>query len=297
VGAWKAHCWLAADPMYFGSVRKVAFPFKEFEEASRFVALVKFYFLLGHRAGLYTTNPGFTMSKSWRQDLYDACDDIIKAEARIAREEQEKKRRERPEQTLSQAESTTKPSPTSALHLTQPPPLALPRLKHSQAPRDSLDDMRPGKITDDSDEREEHADRVSPRDSSRDSANPPYHGTPSAPVHYLQQPNSYLYANMPPPPGFHPSKPQPPDGRFGADPYESPDDMLRRISEHPSARNRSTRPMTLRRNISQSASRTRNDSSAPEQSRNKLQAPRKTSGADSGLRRSMSHTQLDQAAM
>jgi hypothetical protein len=72
MGANKSNYWLACNQTYYGSVKDVAFPYDELMATSKFIALVRFYFTLDHRVGLYTTNPGFTLSESWRQDLQNA---------------------------------------------------------------------------------------------------------------------------------------------------------------------------------------------------------------------------------
>ncbi|CAO2649210.1 Nn.00g065950.m01.CDS01 [Neocucurbitaria sp. VM-36] len=71
--------WGPIDMTYFGDVTHLAYPFNEWLGHARFSAAVKFYFMLGREAGLFTADPGFQFSKSWARDLQGACDDLIEA--------------------------------------------------------------------------------------------------------------------------------------------------------------------------------------------------------------------------
>jgi hypothetical protein len=280
-------------------VKDVAFPYNELMATSKFVALVKFYFTLGHRVGLYTTDPGFTLSKSWRQDLQDACNDIIDAETRIANEKENgRKRRERLEQSRKQAVSDTEPPPPPSLHSSQQPTLPPPQFKRPRTPRDSVADTQQGNMAnEDNDESEQRAHRLRPRGISYGLSQPPYQGTPPISGPRRQRSNPYSSANMPPPSNFHPPESQSPSQRLGADPYESPDRMLRRISEYSSSRSGPRRPAASRRSSARSTASKRGDGAANEKSESCSGVPSGASGTDRWSQPSMSRSQIDHAAM
>ena len=76
---------------YYGTVDNLAYPFNSFLGTARFVAVVKWYFLIGLRLRVFDDDPGFSLSASWRRDLQGACNDLIAAEeseAQVAREKE-----------------------------------------------------------------------------------------------------------------------------------------------------------------------------------------------------------------
>lgn len=76
------------DARYFGTVSDLAYPFNSFLCAARFIAVVKWYFLLGFRAGTFDEDPGFLITTSWRRDLQGACEELIAALKRELRMQQ-----------------------------------------------------------------------------------------------------------------------------------------------------------------------------------------------------------------
>lgn len=70
------------EPMeadWFGTVNNLACPFNTFLGKGRFVAVVKWYFMLAFRAGEFDEDPGFAVTKFWQSDLQGACDELIAA--------------------------------------------------------------------------------------------------------------------------------------------------------------------------------------------------------------------------
>lgn len=74
--------WAPFEATYFGSLKHLAYPFNEWISAPRFIAAVKFYFMLAWESALFTENPGFEVTNSWANDLHGACDDLIEAKRR-----------------------------------------------------------------------------------------------------------------------------------------------------------------------------------------------------------------------
>lgn len=73
------------EPMaatWYGTVNNLAYPFNTFLGTARFVAVVKWYFLLAFRAGEFNEDPGFSVTASWCKDLQGACDELIAAPGR-----------------------------------------------------------------------------------------------------------------------------------------------------------------------------------------------------------------------
>lgn len=73
------------EPMaatWYGTVNNLAYPFNTFLGTARFVAVVKWYFLLAFRAGEFHEDPGFSVTASWCKDLQGACDELIAAPGR-----------------------------------------------------------------------------------------------------------------------------------------------------------------------------------------------------------------------
>jgi len=204
------HYWLASPPEYFGSAKDLAFPFNECLAGSRFVALVKFYFLLGHRARLYTADPGHAVTKSWRKDLQGACDDIIAAEAEIAKGKQEKVRKRRPEQPNQQAPSRT-PAQARPTRLPPPAPVQPARLQSPKG-QSVTQNTKSVRMNDGRDEFDRRRDRPMPppsfsphehnsRPRAPDRYQPPPH---QPPLGYHQPPPGYGTMPFPPPAGFNP---------------------------------------------------------------------------------------------
>ncbi|KAF9695271.1 hypothetical protein EKO04_006819 [Ascochyta lentis] len=79
------------EAIYYGTIRDLAYPFNSFLGAARFVAVVKWYFTVGLRTGVFDEDPGFALSSSWRRDLQGACNELI---AVTKMEEYEKQRDE-----------------------------------------------------------------------------------------------------------------------------------------------------------------------------------------------------------
>jgi len=196
------------DPQYFGTVQNLAYPFNEWLGASRFLAAVKFYFLLGYRLGLYDKDPGFSVTKSWRNDLQGACNDLIKANEEIAREERVKKDKASGKQ---RAPSTQPPSPSLDQDMR-------PQARQSPTDRESRNDMG-------NEEEDEHQrrGRLAPHHSPhRQGFPPPFHSPPPPPGYYPPQP----YFGTPPP-GYYPPPPgyagtPPPNFRYPPGPYPPP---------------------------------------------------------------------------
>ncbi|KAJ4348948.1 clathrin associated protein complex medium subunit [Ascochyta clinopodiicola] len=67
------------DATYYGTIRDLAYPFNTFLGGPRFVAVVKWYFTVGLRTGLFDEDPGFAPTSSWRRDLQGACNELIAA--------------------------------------------------------------------------------------------------------------------------------------------------------------------------------------------------------------------------
>lgn len=70
------------DATYYGSLKDLAYPFNEFLGTARFVAVVRWYFLLGFRVNQFQEDPGFALTASWRKDLQGACNELIAATER-----------------------------------------------------------------------------------------------------------------------------------------------------------------------------------------------------------------------
>lgn len=73
----KASHYEPMDEQYFGNVMNLAYPFNTFLGTGKFVAVVKWYYLLGYRTGMYDEDPGFSPNSSWRRDLQGACNELI----------------------------------------------------------------------------------------------------------------------------------------------------------------------------------------------------------------------------
>mgnify|MGYP004511655761 CR=1 FL=1 len=80
------------DATYFGTVSNLAYPFNSFLGSARFTAVVKWYFVLAFRAGVFDEDPGFSLTTSWRRDLQGACDELIAAPEKDARRKQKDER-------------------------------------------------------------------------------------------------------------------------------------------------------------------------------------------------------------
>ncbi|KAH4155263.1 hypothetical protein HBH98_128830 [Parastagonospora nodorum] len=218
-GLYPEHYWLAGTPDYFGSAKELAFPFNECLGGSRFIALVKFYFLLGHRVGLYPADPGHAVTNTWRKDLQGICDDIIVAEAGIAKENREKDGKQRLEQPNQQALSrTTAQAPPTQL----PPPPSSSRRQSLKKPSVTTNTPAVRMEDDGSDEYEQRRDRAMPPPSF----SPYEHGSkPRAPGHYQPPPYLQPFGYRQPPPSYGPMPFPPP---IGYNPYTG-----RRYSAHP----------------------------------------------------------------
>jgi hypothetical protein len=82
------------EPMeagWFGTVNNLAYPFNTFLGKARFVAVVKWYFMLAFRAGEYDEDPGFAVTATWQNDLKGACGELIAASHREQQKEQQTK--------------------------------------------------------------------------------------------------------------------------------------------------------------------------------------------------------------
>jgi hypothetical protein len=64
--------------MHYQTVSDLAFPYNETANEQEFIALVKFYFVLGLKLGRYDVDPGFSGKETWYKDLRAACDSLIK---------------------------------------------------------------------------------------------------------------------------------------------------------------------------------------------------------------------------
>jgi hypothetical protein len=149
----------------------------------------------------------------------------------------------------------------------------------------------------DSDESEQRAHHLRPRRISSGLSHPPYHGTLPTSGQRRQRSNPYSSANMPPPSNFYPLESQSPSQRLGTDPFESPDRMLRRISEYSSARSGPRRPTASRRSSARSTASRHGDGAANEKGEGNSRIPSEASGTDHGFQRSISRSQIDHAAM
>ncbi|KZM20139.1 uncharacterized protein EKO05_0002796 [Ascochyta rabiei] len=67
------------DATYYGTIGNLAYPFNTFLGGARFVAVVKWYFTVGLRTGLFDEDSGFALSSSWRRDLQGACNELLAA--------------------------------------------------------------------------------------------------------------------------------------------------------------------------------------------------------------------------
>ncbi|KAF2854203.1 hypothetical protein T440DRAFT_514933 [Plenodomus tracheiphilus IPT5] len=87
-----AHVYMFTNQaIYYESVTDLAYPFNEWYGTPRFIAAVKYYFLLGWEAGLYDERPAFKITNSWVAGLQGACDDLIKANVEMETEKREAK--------------------------------------------------------------------------------------------------------------------------------------------------------------------------------------------------------------
>lgn len=64
---------------WYGTVNNLAYPFNSFLGVARFVAVVKWYFLLAFRAGEFEVDPRVKMTPSWCSGLQGACNELIAA--------------------------------------------------------------------------------------------------------------------------------------------------------------------------------------------------------------------------
>ncbi len=71
--------WPPFTTMYFGRVSDLAFPFNGEVNSERRSVVAKFYFKLGFEAGLYSEDPGFQVTETWKKHLRAACDDLLDA--------------------------------------------------------------------------------------------------------------------------------------------------------------------------------------------------------------------------
>ena len=71
--------WQGFDAMYFGDVSGLVFTFNGDVRQERRIAVVKYYFMLGHAAGLYDQDPGFKWTQSFQDHLHVACRDLMDA--------------------------------------------------------------------------------------------------------------------------------------------------------------------------------------------------------------------------
>lgn len=67
------------DARWFGNVEDLAYPYNSFLVEGRFTAVVKWYFVLGYRKGLFGQDPGFEPTASWIKNMQSACNDLIEA--------------------------------------------------------------------------------------------------------------------------------------------------------------------------------------------------------------------------
>lgn len=263
-GLHPEHYWLAETLDYFGSVKELAFPFIECLSGGRFIALVKFFFLLGHRVRLYTGDPGHAVAKTWRTDLQGICDDIIAAEADIVKEKHEENRKERLEQPNQQALSRTPAQPRPTRLPPRPPSLSS---RKQSLIRQSVTPNTPSvRMKDGSDEYEQRRDRAiqppsfSPHDHGSRPRAPGHYQPPPypPPLGYHQPPPSYGTMTFPPPIGFNPytGRPYSVHPPVAEDRVESPELFRSRSSDrmpHPSRPERPTAtPSSRSRNSSTS---------------------------------------------
>lgn len=132
------------DTKYYGDVKNLAYPYNTFLGAARFVAVVKWYFTLGFRVGLYDEDPGFLPNITWRRELQGACDELIaemeskgeedeEEEEAVGRRHEERRRIEERERMKAQEAakeaiesrraraSTTKTDTNNDRHTLKPP--------------------------------------------------------------------------------------------------------------------------------------------------------------------------------
>jgi hypothetical protein len=197
------------DAQYFASVQDLAYPFNEFLGAGRFIATVKFYFYLGHQIGLFSENPGFEVTKSWRKDLQGACDDLIVANARIAMIEKQAKER---------ALAHKHQAPTVATVL--PPQNARPRDHEPQ-----MSTMARGDRDDKSDWGQPPPRPPQPNPNPYDQPSRQFYPYPVLPQpSYYPPPTGFLSppAHYFPPPPSGPGYPPPPQISYPSPAYPSP---------------------------------------------------------------------------
>ncbi|KAF1351655.1 hypothetical protein EJ07DRAFT_159197 [Lizonia empirigonia] len=101
------------DEQYFGNVTNLAYPFNTFLSTGKFVAVVKWYYLLGYRTGMYDEDPGLSPNSSWRRDLQGGCNELIEEMeseegSDDAREQEERFEVEGRKKDLKSAQQTTK---------------------------------------------------------------------------------------------------------------------------------------------------------------------------------------------
>ncbi|KAF2819162.1 hypothetical protein CC86DRAFT_472310 [Ophiobolus disseminans] len=165
------------NPQYFGTVQNLAYPFNEWLGAGRFLAAVKFYFLLGLKIGLYAKDPGFTVTKSWCRDLQGACDDLIAAYEEIARGKHGKGNSKSHKRRVPSTKSLSSPLTSDMPPKPRQPNMEAKKKKGAMEHRDDADDQQ------------------------RQDLSPPHHG----PQHLGYPPPFY---DQPPPPSYFPTHPQ-----------------------------------------------------------------------------------------